>query len=151
MTVSNRELSLKVTGASLPAPAIRDGSNRGRFLVAAAGFVVYETLFIWLLGDRVYDYPYFSPMLWGWVALAAAGFFALGFFSRSWWSSLLLAAPLLVAFYFVYVVWTTNYPNGGSLTVNTNFPEIWLAYSAIFVPVWAAGVLIAKGRGRRSK
>ena len=135
--MSNRELSLKVGGVA--SGTGNPGRQQSRPLpVAAAGFVVYETFSSGSSATGSVTTRTSAPCF-GAGSLAAAGFFALGFFSRSWWSSLLLAAPLLVAFYFVYVVWTTNYPNGGSLTVNTNFPEIWLAYSAIFVPVWAAG------------
>ena len=130
----------------LKASATVGRSKLQRLAFAGAGFVLFETLFIWILGDRVYDYLFLSPMLWDWVAIAAAGYFALGFFSRSWWSAPLLVVPLLVAFYFVYVVWTTNYPGGGSLTINANFPEIWLIYSFVFVPVWAVGVLVSKAR-----
>ncbi|MBK5233858.1 MAG: hypothetical protein JJE13_12865 [Thermoleophilia bacterium] len=74
------------------------------------------------------------------LALAGAGYFALGFCSRSWLSALMLAAPLLVTVYFVNVVWTTEYANGVIVGQNANFAEIWLTLSFIFVPAWALGV-----------
>lgn len=118
-------------------------SSMRRLLLASVGFVAFEALFIWALGDKVYDYSYFSPAFLGMLALSGAGFFALGYFSRSWLSALILAAPLLVAVYFVNVVWTTEYENGVIVGVNANFAEIWLTLSIIFVPAWVLGVLSA--------
>lgn len=132
----------------------RDGQDWGttgasrlqRLLLASTGFVAFEALFIWLLGDKVYDFSYFNPVLWGMLALAGTGYFAVGYCSRSWWSGLILAAPLLVAVYFVNVVWTTEYGNGVIVGENANFAEIWLSLSLIFVPAWAFGALKANRR-----
>ncbi|MGB0121427.1 MAG: hypothetical protein WBP55_10800 [Solirubrobacterales bacterium] len=120
------------------------GISRGQRLLASLGFFAFEALFIWTLGDKVYDYSYFSPVLWGILAIAGAGFLALGYCSRSWLSALVLPAPLLIAIYFENVVWTTQLANGGSIGVNANFAEIWLALSVIFVPAWTLGVLITR-------
>lgn len=122
-------------------------SRSWRLLLAGLGFIAFEALFIWNLGDKVYDYSYFSPVFWGMLALAGAGYFALGYCSRSWLSALMLAAPLLVAVYFVNVVWTTDFGNG-TFVENANFAEIWLTLSFIFVPAWALGVLSANRRFR---
>lgn len=121
-------------------------SRLQRLMLAGTGFIAFETLFIWLLGDKVYDFSYFSPVLWGMLALAGTGYFALGYCSRSWWSGLILAAPLLVAVHFVNVVWTTEHGNGVIIGENANFAEIWLSLSFIFVPAWALGVLSANRR-----
>lgn len=124
-------------------------SRLQRLLLASTGFLAFEALFIWLLGDKIYDFSYFSPVLWGMLALAGAGYFALGYYSRSWWSGLILAAPPLVAVYFVNVVWTTEYAGGVIIGENANFAEIWLSLSFIFVPAWALGVLSASRRFRQ--
>lgn len=123
-------------------------SRTQRLLVTSIAFVAFEAFFIWSLGDKVYEYAYFSPILWAILALAGAGYFALGYCSRTWLSALTLAGPLLVAIYFVNVVWTTDLVGGGSFTENANFAEIWLRYSLIFVPAWALGVLSATRRIR---
>ncbi|MBK5232194.1 MAG: hypothetical protein JJE13_04330 [Thermoleophilia bacterium] len=129
---------------------IGTSSRARRLLLAGMGFVVFEALFIWLLGDKIYEFSYFSTPLWGLLALAGAGYFALGYFSRSWLSGLMLAAPLLVAVYFVNGVWTVEYENGVVIGTNANFAEIWLTLSFIFVPAWALGVLSASMRSRQS-
>lgn len=115
-----------------------------RLLLVGLGFASFEALFIWLLGERIYDYSYFSLGMWGLVALAGSGYFALGYLSRSWLSGLFLVAPLLVALYFVNVVWVTEYPDGSSIGVNANFAEIWLTLSSVFVPAWVLGILSSK-------
>lgn len=123
------------------------GNSRAqRVLLAGGGFIAFETLFIWLLGDRVYDFPYFSLGFLGWTVLSTAGYFGLGFFSRSWLSALFMVVPPLVVYYFVYEVWVVNYPGGGSLIVNASLPEIWLTCSIAFVPAWALGVWCARGK-----
>jgi len=124
-------------------------SRRQRLLLAGAGFLAFEAIFIWILGDRIYDFSYLSPVLWGMLALAGAGYFALGFFSRSWLSALFLVGPLLVAVYFVNVVWTHDLPNGGMVTDNASFAEIWLELSLLFIPAWGAGLIYGKRRARQ--
>lgn len=121
-----------------------NGSSRfPRLLIAVVVFVAFEALFIWGLGDLIYDFSYLSFGMWGLVALAGSGYLGLGVFSRSWLSGLALVAPLLIAVYFVNVVWTTDLGSGGSFGVNSNFAEIWLTLSWVFVPAWAVGVVIA--------
>lgn len=121
-------------------------SRLHRLALAALGFTAYEALFIWLFGDKIFGFGYLSLGLWAMVAMAGAGYFALGYFSRSWLSGLVLVAPLLVAVYFVNVVWSVEYENGVIIQENANFAEIWLTLSLVFFPVWALGVLSASRR-----
>lgn len=122
-------------------PTKRDETNSRHLLSAGVGFMAFEAVFIWALGDKVYDFGYFSPVLWGMLALAAVGYGALGYFSRSWLSAPFLLFPLLVALYFVNVVWTTEFESGASISWNSNFVQVWFSYSIVFIPAWAYGVL----------
>lgn len=122
-----------------------DESRTWRLLLASLGFVAFEVLFIWLLGEKIYEYSYFSFGYVGLVTLAGAGYFALGYFSRSWLSGLILAAPLLIAVYFVNDVWIVEYENSVVIGTNANFVEIWLTLCPVFVPAWALGVMSRRG------
>lgn len=95
-----------------------------RLLIAASGFIAFEALFIATLGESIYDFDYFSLGMWGLLILAGAGYLALGIFSRTWLSGLVLAAPLVIAAYFVNVIWTTEFESGVTVTENSNFTEI---------------------------
>lgn len=142
------ETSSRVGENDPPADPVA-GARLKRVMLAGAIFAIYETLFIWLLGDRLYAFPYASAGMLGLVVTAAAGYFALGHFSRSWWSGLFLVLPAVVCLLFVNEVWTVEYGDGGSsilLTTNANFVEVWLSFSTIFVPAWALGVLAAVKR-----
>jgi hypothetical protein len=111
-----------------------------RLLLVAISFLAFEATFIWTLGDKLYDFSYFSPAFWGLLALASVGYFGLGFFSRTWQSGFALVGPLLVALYFVNVVWTTDLGDGTSVATNSNFVAIWFTLSVVFLPAWVLGV-----------
>ena len=53
-------------------------------MLAYPGFVAFETLFIWILGEKLYGHSLDSQAFWGMLSLAGAGHLELGCFSRSW-------------------------------------------------------------------
>ena len=137
----------------VPPGGLDAASRLKRILLAGSAFALYEALFIWLLGDRIYDFTYFSFGMMSLIVSAGAGYFALGFLSRSWLSGFFLLLPVLVAVFFVHDVWAVEYGNGGStvsVIENANFVEIWLTLSAVFVPAWALGILTATTAWRGS-
>jgi len=117
-----------------------------RFFVVGIAFLIYEAVLIVVFGDNFYADVASTIGSWGMVAVAAAGYFALGYVSRSWYSAAFLIAMLLVAAAIGKPGPTFVTATGPSIDVHQN-PDsgsLWLTLSLVFVPVWAVGTFIAK-------
>jgi len=128
----------------------RTGSRR--FLFTAIGFVAFEALLIGALGDYFYADNTAAFWMWGMVALATAGYFALGYFSGSWKSAALLAAPLLVAVAIGTPGPVVAHVEGATVSIreNVDLDQLWLILSLVFLPAWALGVLTTVLRSRHT-
>lgn len=111
--------------------------NWNRFLVASGIFLVYESVFIIVLGD--YFYPGVISELGVWLVVAAA---ALGYLVYG----ATAGAPVSVFFALlipVLVAWNVDAPIPSEAWGGENFPLYmkWILFSVFFLPAWTLGFL----------
>lgn len=130
-----------------------DGRGLRRLVLMGAAFLLYEIVLIVAFGDYFYADVASTIGAWGMVAVASAGYFALGYFSRSWYSVVLLIVMLLVAVIIGRPGPIFATADGSTVTVHENpdLSSMWLMYSLVFVPAWAVGILVARNRGWSSR
>lgn len=114
-----------------------------RLVLAGLVFLAFEAILIVLFGDYFYTDESSIPGAIGMVLVAAAGYFALGFFTRSWWSGALLLVMLLIAIAVEKPGPTVVMVEGATVAVreSSDLACKWLTYSIAFVPAWLLGLL----------